>query len=290
VRVVPLLRPKGREDGRIQTKSDSPAFRRTDILCRDPYWNGGHPCSLYIGKTKVQRSDWYYPATMLQPVLNKYQVGLIREVLPPGSVRLGYGDLSVHLRQESRVLKLDSNSWPSIHDRPAWPSTPTFNEWLEMVRYGETPSFQVYDNATVALSLRQFNADAELAKRIIRRQVVGVRSDIAVPEKFWGYFRYRWNFLILTSPTALPIGLARFLAGLWCSDPHSLWLERKVSLKQYLRQVPRSALRRPKPLSVPEPMSNISSRPESPLTSDDEIGFDPWSNMDSVSMCSSQDL
>jgi len=36
----------------------------------------------------------------------------------------------------------------------------------------------------------------------------------------------------------MPIGLARFLAGIWCTDPHSLWLERPETLKQSLREVP----------------------------------------------------
>lgn len=76
-----------------------------------------------------------------------------------------------------------------------------------------------------------------MAKMIIRRQVIGVRSDTAVPQRYREYFRYRWNFLILTAPR-IPIGLARFLAGQWLTKPSSLWLERKESLKKFLRKVP----------------------------------------------------
>jgi hypothetical protein len=36
----------------------------------------------------------------------------------------------------------------------------------------------------------------------------------------------------------MPIGLARFLARIWCIDPHSLWLERLETLRQSLREVP----------------------------------------------------
>jgi hypothetical protein len=70
------------------------------------------------------------------------------------------------------------------------------------------------------------------------RHVVGLRSDVEVPEKYLGYFRYRWGFLILTAPFILPIGLTRFIVSLWVRNPHSLWLEWFGTLKQYLRVVP----------------------------------------------------
>lgn len=234
----------------------------------------GHPYLLGtpLGTTStwipwISRRDWYYHAAQLQPVLEKYMVDLIRKVLPSGSIRVGYGEISVHRRQERRVLGLEASSWPSFHDRPAWPSTPTFNEWLEMIRFGDAPNDLVYDNATVAVPLRQFNTDIGLARRIIRRQVIGIRSDIAVPEKFWGYFRYRWNFLILTSPTSLPSGLTRFLASVWCTDPHSLWLERKVTLKQYLRDVPRAVLNRTERLKTATLSPRLDASPERLFTS-----------------------
>jgi hypothetical protein len=136
-----------------------------------------------------------------------------------------------------------------------------------MIRFGDAPNDLVYDNATVAVPLRQFNTDIGLARRIIRRQVIGIRSDIAVPEKFWGYFRYRWNFLILTSPTSLPSGLTRFLASVWCTDPHSLWLERKVTLKQYLRDVPRAVLNRTERLKTATLSPRLDASPERLFTS-----------------------
>jgi hypothetical protein len=77
-----------------------------------------------------------------------------------------------------------------------------------------------------------------LACRIIGHRVYGLRSDIEVPQKYFGYFRYCNGFSILTAPRAMPIGLARFLAGKWVTDPHSLWLERPETLKQSLRRVP----------------------------------------------------
>jgi hypothetical protein len=90
---------------------------------------------------------------------------------------------------------------------------------------------------TTRVSRHQLNSSSELAKRIVRRHIVGIRSDIEVPKKFLGHFRYRCGFLILTAPT-LPIGLARFLLARWCIDPTSLWLEWFGTLKMYLRAVP----------------------------------------------------
>jgi hypothetical protein len=80
--------------------------------------------------------------------------------------------------------------------------------------------------------------DILLTKRICSRHIIGVRSDVSVPEQFLGHFRYRQGFLILTSPYSLPSGLARFLISQWVTDPHSLWLEWFGTLKQYLRRVP----------------------------------------------------
>lgn len=273
--------------GEVQNQKNSDCFAqcRSEVLPREPYyWKAGSGSSRTL-KERIARRDWYYNATQLQPVLNKYQVELIRKVLPPGSVRLGYGNLSVHRRQEREVLRLHETSWPSYHDGPAWPTTPTFNEWLEMIRYGNFPLDRVYDNCTLQVSLRQFNSDIGLAKRIIRRQIIGIRSDIAVPAKYWGYFRYRWNFLILTSPTCLPSGLTRFLASIWCTDPHSLWLERKVTLKQYLRSVPKSVFNRSTyavsdcsgTTSSVELIPRIDSSPERLLTSVGPPLDDPWS-------------
>lgn len=120
-----------------------------------------------------------------------------------------------------------------------FPTFPTFLERLEMARIdyksntGERP-FGRY----VRVGLTEFNANSRLAAKIINRNVYGLRSDIKVPNKYFGYFRYCNGFSILTAPRAMPIGLARFLASIWCTDPHSLWLERRETLKQCLRRTP----------------------------------------------------
>jgi hypothetical protein len=86
--------------------------------------------------------------------------------------------------------------------------------------------------------MAELKENPDLAVAVVLQNVLGVRSDIAVPEKFLGYFRYRQGFLLLTAPGMIPIGLARFTCSLWATDPNSLWLRRKGTLKKFLRAVP----------------------------------------------------
>lgn len=185
---------------------------------------------------------FYYNARSSRVIeLDKLTRERIREDLPPGHVRTQCGSIAVLKSQISAVKKLPENAWPTIAGRPAWPSTPTIPEWLEMLRRGAKHSSELFveRGKTIRSTIREFNSNIELAKRVVHRQVVGVRADVGIPSKYLGCFRYRWGFLILTAPY-LPAGLARFLASVWCTNPFSLWLERKVTLKQYLRELPLS--------------------------------------------------
>ncbi|BCH36645.1 hypothetical protein [Aspergillus lentulus narnavirus 1] len=160
-------------------------------------------------------------------------------------IRVSSYQLDVHCRNVQGTYRLDPGSWPRDEiNRPLWPSSPTLNEWLEMVRQGDSPCDKGRPSGkTVRVSRSEQASNALLTKRICTRHIIGIRSDVEVPQKFLGYFRYRQGFLILTAPYSLPIGLARWLVGLWCRDPHSLWLEWFGTLKQYLREVPASLIR-----------------------------------------------
>lgn len=203
------------------------------------------------GKTRANTRDfprWVYHAhNVAPPVLDQETALQIRQGLPAGSVRTGYNDNVVAWRQATGVRKLRPQDWPSICGKPAWPSSPSFNEWLEMCRRGAKSSGDIAptipSGRTCRVRLGQFNDFRELVVRVASTQIVGVRADVEVPQKFWGSFRYRWGFLILTAP-CLSIGLARFLVGRWCTDPCSLWLARRVTLKQYLRAVPAPLMER----------------------------------------------
>jgi hypothetical protein len=108
---------------------------------------------------------------------------------------------------------------------------------MDMLRRGIPPLEVEAPSVTRKVPFSDFNDSIDLANRIVSHNVIGIRSNVEIPKKFLGHFRYRWNFLILTT-YRMPPGLARFLASKWLLDPTSLWLERKVSLKRFLREVP----------------------------------------------------
>lgn len=188
----------------------------------------------------------------------------IKELLAPGSIRTGNGSMSVFRSQSTHAKRLSRSAWPTVAGRPAWPSSPNITEWLEMILRGVKPSSDhwVQSGKTTPVTRREFNENIELARLIVVRQIIGLRADVEVERKFLKYFRYRWGFLILTY-TNIPAGLVRRLASIWIKDPYSLWLERKVSLRKFLRQVPTSILNRvvAKKLSAREG----ASAPEQPL-------------------------
>jgi len=150
-------------------------------------------------------------------------------------VRVGYGSLAAHRSNREAVFKLPVDQWPSLSGRSLWPSSLTINELLEASQRGwtEYPSIPPPPIIT-RVGVREFNGNPFLAKEIVRRNVVGIRSDLEIPKRYLDHFRYRRNFLILTAPV-IPIGLARFLASVWITDPSSLWLERMVSFKKFLK-------------------------------------------------------
>jgi hypothetical protein len=185
----------------------------------------------------VKPVQWYYHAHTVPPVFDWRTAQSLKRNFPLGGIRVGYGDYAIHLDQRRNTHRLPSREWPSIAGKALWPSSPNICEMLSAGKTGWVKYPEVHANPVARSSMREFSENAELAKRVILRQVVGVRSDVPIPKRYLGYFRYRWGFLILTAP-GIPIGLARKLASLWVTDPYSLWLERKVTLKKFLREVP----------------------------------------------------
>lgn len=167
---------------------------------------------------------------------NRSTTNFIKKVLPFGELRTTRGSATADMANRERVKSLPKSDWPRVSGRAAWPSSPTFTEMLEMSRAGITASglSKIVTPCNTRLSLAQYNENAVLACRIVSNQVIGIRSDMKVPEKFLPYFRYRWNFLILTV-NRIPPGLARFLTGQWIRNPHNLWLRDKCSFRNFLK-------------------------------------------------------
>jgi len=153
-------------------------------------------------------------------------------------IRTANFDFATHSRQKFSTPRLSSAAWPSCNGKALWPSYPTLGEWMEMKSKGKTScSVGKKTGKTCRVSRRALEESPELAQRIVRRHIIGVRSDCEVPDKYLGYFRYCRGFLILTAPK-VPVGLARNLLARWVNQPTSLWLEWPGTLKQYLREVP----------------------------------------------------
>jgi len=179
---------------------------------------------------------WYYRADTLLET-SQSQRRSIRKMFP--ECRTGDYDIAVHKRNKLSCHRLNRSDWPSTRDGQAvWPSSPTLNERLEMLRRGSPVVNEVVPYSSCRVRPSEVKENDDLCVGIVLSNLLGVRSDIPVPEKFLGYFRYRQGFLILTAPGMIPIGLARFLCSLWCTDPNSLWLRRKETLRKFLRAVP----------------------------------------------------
>jgi len=186
---------------------------------------------LYLGRPGVT------PVNRFPPAFDASGAAEAKAAFSSFDLRVGAGSLTQHLANKERIRTLPVRDWPRYRGRSLWPSCPNILEMLCEIDQGFIYP-QISPGAlTVRVPRTEFQVNPEMAKLIIRRQVIGVRSDIALPNGYREYFRYRWNFLILTAPR-IPIGLARFLAGLWLTKPSSLWLERKESLKKFLRKVP----------------------------------------------------
>jgi hypothetical protein len=153
-------------------------------------------------------------------------------------VRASMRCIEDHLQQSSEALPLRKNDWPSRNGRPAWPSFLTPNECRMAIKKGVSPfPMSRTSGWTHRVPYRQAMKDKVFQRDIVGWNVIGIRSDVKVPRCYLRYFRYRWGFLILTA-TTIPIRLARFLLDVWKRDLRSLWLQRAVPFKKFLREVP----------------------------------------------------
>jgi hypothetical protein len=140
--------------------------------------------------------------------------------------------------QRRAVAKLPKRSWPTDprDGRPLWPSYPTISEsWESYLRNREIPDSTLrVTYLTGKVTLRQVRDNSELAYRIVRHNICGVRADVLVPAKWLVYFKYRWGFLILTKTRKIPIGLTRFLLSLWKRNRLQLLQFKAVPLRTFL--------------------------------------------------------
>lgn len=188
---------------------------------------------------------WYYHENAVINLPNGWIKDLVHQSKIDGKIWTGVCDNAIHRSQRLAVLPLKSSDWPRDPLGPSWPSFPSIGEWMGMLRRGispfERPNYDVVGEGHTGytcVSRGELSRNAKLATLIVRANIVGIRSSAEVPGKYLAYFRYRWNFLILTCNWCIPIGLVRFLLGQWIQNPYSLWLRRAVPLRKFLRAVP----------------------------------------------------
>jgi len=196
-----------------------------------------------MSKTQVRRSIYDFQNRELERfILNKNQTSYFQQVMPAGRIRTRNTNIGVLEWQRRKVKPLPRSCWPRLGTKPAWPCTPTFAEMVEMSRRGKTTRPMQFnagqDTVQHCLSSAQVRADPDLCRSIVRQQFVAVRADTRISDKYLKYFRYRWDFLVLTADWCIPIGLARELVRIWRTDPYSLWLRDKCSFKCYLKKTP----------------------------------------------------
>jgi hypothetical protein len=160
-----------------------------------------------------------------------------------GESLCNFFDAKVLQAQKRAVARLPTKKWPRSRDGALlWPSYPTLCEsWEATMRRKLLPSscLEIEPAATYSrCTLRHIQDNPVFAKRFVRQRCFGVRASVSVPEKFLGYFKYRWGFLILHRPNYLSIGLVRWLLGQWKVSCRNMLLLWPGSLRSHLRNIP----------------------------------------------------
>lgn len=191
-----------------------------------------------LSKTQVRRSQyWMKSSTEIHHRIPRTMVTWLRKVAP-STIWATNGKVPIVYANSVGLPRLNKREIPR-NPRTLWPPVQTFSEMLYCSRTGK--SLPVQDNFKRLkvfnhLSPLDVHKHCDLATRIVRRNVVGIRFEMEVPRKFLRHFRYRDGFLILTVRHCLPIGLVRFLLSQWIKCPNSLWLLEQVRFKTFLKR------------------------------------------------------
>jgi len=80
----------------------------------------------------------------------------------------------------------------------------------------------------------------DLLKKIVGRNILGLRSNITIPDRFCGYFRSAYKFNLLTGYYSMPMSLTVWLLSLWRKERKSVFTILPQSFKQSLKNLPES--------------------------------------------------
>jgi hypothetical protein len=189
--------------------------------------------------TKRQLRDRVFavrPNTSLEQRLPEYLVRRINREFP-GMLWNSPRTVLGHMASIVGMLRLRKIDWPGI-SRQRWPSTPSFSEMLAMSRRGLVTVGLDKLRFTVrnCITRKQVSDDIRLARKIVTKNIIGIRSSVKVPEGFLPYFRYRNGISFLAVRYNLPAGLIRFLIGHWIKCPFNLWLKENCRFKNFLNR------------------------------------------------------
>jgi len=190
----------------------------------------------YLTRGQIRQMAYWVNSSMSANCTVDHRTASIMHRLAGGMIwtRVAEAAPSGH---EAVVKRLPTKLVPRS-TRAVWPSAPDLFEIVEQSRAGRIALIQDRIPLTVSgcLTRKAVSDDIRLASRIVRQQIVGIRFNMGVPEKFLGYFRRRYGFLILSTRHNLPSGLVRFLLARWIVTPTSLWLVEPCPFRNFLRR------------------------------------------------------
>jgi hypothetical protein len=118
-------------------------------------------------------------------------------------------------------LRARKSQWPRHSLGRCWPNTPTVGELAGWARAGGNTRAMPLKKKF--FTQRRVLESPELLTSLVTKCILGVRVGVEIPEKFRGFFRYRWGMLLLIDTPYVPFGLVRFLTGLWLRRPKLIW-------------------------------------------------------------------
>jgi hypothetical protein len=180
---------------------------------------------------------WVKPSTSLIMPLSKWQYEFVTHHYG-GPIWNRLSQRDSHMAHVDGLPRLRKTDAPSCGWN-LWPSSPSFSEMLEMCRRGvsllsvhASPGITVKD----CITRKDLSNNIRLARKIVAKNIVGIRSSVEIPEAWLPWFRYRQGFSILSVRWTLPSGLVRFLLAQWKIRHTNLWLVEHCSLKIFLRK------------------------------------------------------
>lgn len=157
----------------------------------------------------------------------------LREYFP--EVYLSYPNLR-NAEANSSIRR--TGFWPTHLGKGVIPNFPDFHEYHVFGKRDK--SIDYYSGKRCRVTWSYLKENPSVLKKIVSKNILGLRFDIPIPKKYQGYFRYCGKFNFLTVLYNHPIGLTSFLLRRWRVEPYKCFLVSPVGFKNFLKSVPES--------------------------------------------------